>query len=84
VTRWRKGDLCRVLGEGDVVFRVREARGGDRPSAYLERVDGRDGSSGHGRESAGKLTRVTRAEARRIAAGLRQMADELDPPKGAP
>ena len=48
----RKGDLCTVDGEGDTAFIVREA---GKRSAYLARVDGRDGAIGHGREGLHKL-----------------------------
>lgn len=48
----RKGDLCTVDGEGDIAFIVRET---GKRSAYLARVDGRDGAIGHGREGLHKL-----------------------------
>jgi len=79
-TRWRRGDLCRVRGDGAALFRVLDARDG---SAHLVHVDGPAAGLGAGREGCAKLTRVTRAEARKIAAEHRRIADLLDPPRSA-
>lgn len=67
-TKWKKGDLCTVDGEGDEVFRIRLAPCPRYPrSAYLENITGADGHLGHGRESVTRLTRLSEYERLKLA-----------------
>ncbi len=67
----RRGDLCTVDGEGDTAFVVREA---GRRSCYLARVDGQDGSLGHGRENHAKLHPLVLADIELVTTARRRRA----------
>lgn len=67
MTKWKVGDLCKVEGEGDEIFVVREAPSDEFPnSAYLQDITTK-GVTGHGRESLAKLRRLNSAEVKSAA-----------------
>ncbi len=72
---WKKGDMCTVTvgDEGNIAFRIREPPSRAYPeSAYLERVDGQDGSRGHGRVSLHNLSPMELDELRLVTTATRR------------
>lgn len=67
MTKWKVGDLCKVEGEGDAIFVVRETPSDEFPgTAYLRDITMKS-VFGHGRENVSKMHRLTDAQIKAAA-----------------